>query len=139
MKKNMFKKIKNSTLALCQRLGATRVCPTESSVRVTLLIAGLTILAFGLSADVFAANASQGGPLETTYNDVRIANAVNVILTYLEGSFGALIMATAGIFSIMMAAFGQYKTSLSLMVVAIGTFILRSLMSTFFNDENIMQ
>jgi hypothetical protein len=37
----------------------------------------------------------------------------------------------------MSAAFGQYKAALSLMIVAVGAFILRSFMSTFFNDLNI--
>ena len=46
-------------------------------------------------------------------------------------------MAAAGIGAIMSAAFGQFKASLSLMVVAIGAFILRSLMGTFFNDIGI--
>ena len=58
-------------------------------------------------------------------------------MTYLEGSFGALVMAAAGIGAIMSAAFGQFKASLSLMVVAVGAFILRSLMGTFFNDIGI--
>jgi len=71
------------------------------------------------------------------YNDAKVANAVNAIMTYLEGSFGALIMAASGIGAIMSAAFGQYKAALSLMVVAVGAFILRSIMSTFFNDTNI--
>ena len=75
----------------------------------------------------------------TKYNDARIANAVNAVMTYLEGTFGALVMAAAGIGAILSAAFGQYKAALSLMVVAIGAFILRSLMSTFFNDVSVQQ
>jgi hypothetical protein len=80
---------------------------------------------------------AQGGFTQTNYNDVKIANAVNAIMTYLEGSFGALIMAASGIGAIMSAAFGQYKAALSLMVVAVGSFILRSLIGTFFNDSMI--
>lgn len=72
-----------------------------------------------------------------TYNDARIAQAVDVIMTYLEGSFGATIMAIAGIMTIVMAAFGQYRAALSLLAVAIGAFCLRSFMSTFFNDSTI--
>lgn len=134
----MFKKMINSSLSFCQRLGAASVCPTEKQARSVLFVAGLAVLALGLSHEVFAAQAGAGG-IQTTYNDVRIANAVNVILEYLEGSFGALIMAAAGIGAIMSAAFGQYKAALSLMVVAVGSFILRSFMSTFFNDESIKE
>jgi hypothetical protein len=60
-------------------------------------------------------------------------------MTYLEGSFGALILAASGIGAIMSAAFGQYKAAFSLMAVAVGSFILRSLISTFFNDISIQQ
>jgi hypothetical protein len=48
-------------------------------------------------------------------------------------------MAASGVGAIMSAAFGQYKAALSLMVVAVGAFILRSLISTFFNDMGIQQ
>jgi hypothetical protein len=130
--------VKKSSLSFCQRLGASSICPTEKQFRGVLFVAGLSVLALGLSHEVFAATTG-GGSIQTEYNDVRIANAVNVILEYLEGSFGALIMAASGIMAIMSAAFGQYKTALSLMVVAVGSFILRSFMSTFFNDVNIKE
>jgi hypothetical protein len=71
------------------------------------------------------------------YNDARLLGAINAILSYLEGSFGALVMACAGITAILSAAFGQYKASLGLLVIAVGSFILRSLMGTFFNDVGI--
>ena len=58
-------------------------------------------------------------------------------MKYLEGSFGALIMAASGLGAIMSAAFGQYKMALSCMVVAVGAFILRSMMYTFFNVQSV--
>ena len=129
----MFIKIKNASVTLAQKIAAAKVAPTEAHARAVLFIAGVSLLALGLSADVVA----QGGFTQTNYNDVKIANAVNAIMTYLEGSFGALIMAASGIGAIMSAAFGQYKAALSLMVVAVGSFILRSLIGTFFNDTMI--
>ena len=131
----MFIKIKNASVTLAQKIAAAKVSPTEAQARTALFIAGVSLLALGLSADVVA----QGGFTQTNYNDVKIANAVNAIMTYLEGSFGALIMAASGVGAIMSAAFGQYKAALSLMVVAVGAFILRSLISTFFNDMGIQQ
>jgi predicted dinucleotide-utilizing enzyme len=86
---------------------------------------------FGLSMD------SQAWTGTTKYNDARVVNAVNAVLSYLEGTFGALIMAAAGIGAIISASFGGYKAAISLMVVAVGAFILRSLMSTFFNDSQV--
>ena len=129
----MFIKIKNASVTLAQKIAAAKVAPTEAHARAVLFIAGVSLLALGLSADVVA----QQGFINTNYNDEKIANAVNAIMTYLEGSFGALIMAASGIGAIMSAAFGQYKAALSLMVVAVGSFILRSLIGTFFNDTNI--
>ncbi len=128
----MITKIKNAYVAVGQKVSAAMVAPTEKQARLALFVAGVAILGLGLSHDVIAQ-----GKLETTYNDDKIANAVNAIMTYLEGSFGALIMAASGIGAIMSAAFGQYKAAFSLMAVAVGSFILRSLISTFFNDQNI--
>lgn len=58
------------------------------------------------------------------------------LLTYLEGSAGALIMVSAGIAAIFMAAFGQYRGALGFMTVAVSAFMLRSLTTTFYNDQN---
>ncbi|RMG40574.1 MAG: hypothetical protein D6719_10505 [Candidatus Dadabacteria bacterium] len=99
--------------------------------RSILFLAGIVLLALGMCEY----STAQG--LAAKYNDVRIAEAVNVIITYIEGSFGALIMVVSGIAAIMSAAFGQYRAALSLLVVAVGAFILRSIISTFFNDANI--
>jgi hypothetical protein len=129
----MLTKIKNASLTLAQKIAAAKVAPTEAQARTALFLAGVSLLALGLSVDATA----QSGMVTTNYNDVKIANAVNAILTYLEGSFGALIMAASGVGAIMSAAFGQYKAALSLMVVAVGSFILRSLIGTFFNDMMI--
>ena len=131
----MFIKIKNASVTLAQKIAAAKVAPTEAHARAVLFIAGVSLLALGLSADVVA----QITPGAIAYNDEKVSNAVNAIMMYLEGSFGALIMAASGIGAIMSAAFGQYKAALSLMVVAVGSFILRSLIGTFFNDQNIME
>jgi hypothetical protein len=95
-----------------------------------LYIIGIAILAMGLNDASYAQRS-------INYNDQRLIEAINAVLTYLEGSFGALVMVCAGIGAILSAAFGQYKASLGLLVVAIGSFILRSLMSTFFNDVGV--
>lgn len=126
--KKSFKTVSNKITALCQRVSVAFVAPSEKQGRAVMFILGMSLIALSLSMDASA---------QSKYNDEKIANAVNAVMLYLEGSFGALVMAAAGIGAIMSAAFGQYKAALSLMVVAIGAFILRSFMSTFFNDENI--
>lgn len=72
-----------------------------------------------------------------SFNDIRISQAVNALFTYLEGSFGILIMVCAGLFAIISAAIGQYRAAIGLLMVGVGAFILRSVVSTFFNDVNL--
>jgi hypothetical protein len=98
-----------------------------------LFVAGVLLLAGSGSTEAFAQLANAG-----EISDGKIALAVTTIFKYLEGSFGALIMAASGIGAIMSAAFGQYKAALSCMVVAVGAFILRNLMYTFFNTSTII-
>ena len=131
--KKLVKIVSEKIKTACQYTAASFAAPSEAQVRTIIFLAGISMLAISLSLDATA----QNGNTFTKYNDAKVANAVNAIMTYLEGSFGALIMAASGIGAIMSAAFGQYKAALSLMVVAVGAFILRSIMSTFFNDQNI--
>lgn len=91
-----------------------------------LVMCGVALVCFGLVRD---AEAQHG----IRYNSERIDQAVGAMFTYLEGSFGALVMVSSGVGAILSAAFGQYRASLGLMVVSIGAFILRSLTVTFFN------
>lgn len=129
----MINTIKGGYLTLCRKASAAFVSPTIAQGRAFLFLFGLGILVLGLKAGVDA----QG--LTITYNDTRLTDSINGIMTYIEGSFGALIMIAAGLGSIISAAFGQYRAAISLLVVAVGAFILRSLISTFFNDTGIMQ
>lgn len=113
--------------------------PSEKQAQTILFAAGIVALGLGLSDELFAQLNGTGftpagqGQIE----DGRIAAAVSVLFTFLEGSFGALIMAASGIAAIVAAAFGQYKAALSCMVCAVGAFILRSIMQTFFNTQSV--
>jgi hypothetical protein len=135
----LIKSLVNKYNAVGQRFSAAiESAPSVSpkTAQTAMFVLGVGILAGGLAAGAIAAEPGGDG-LVATYNDTRIANSVNMILTYLEGSFGALIMVCAGIGAIMSAAFGQYKAALGCLVVAVGSFILRSFLGTFFNDLNI--
>jgi len=102
-------------------------------MQVVLFVLGTVLLVTGLITGVSA----DGDGLEVTYNDIRLSQAVNAILSYLEGTFGALVMVAAGLGAILSAAFGQYRAALGCLIIAVGSFILRSVLSTFFNDQNI--
>lgn len=100
---------------------------------------GVVYLSFFAEPFISDALAQSGVPF---YRNLRVDSGpidavINIIFTYLEGSFGALIMVIAGIFAIVSAAFGQYKAALGLLVVAVGAYVLRSLVGTFFNDAGI--
>ena len=126
--KKMFSTYKN----ICQYLGTAKIAPTRTQMQTALYFLGVTLLVSGVA---MGAQAQQ----ETNFNDVRIAGSVNAILTYMEGSFGALVMAAAGVGAILSSAFGQYKAALGCLIVAVGSFILRSFMATFFNDATIQE
>ena len=128
------KEIKKKYLNICQKVSSAYVAPTKSQAQFMLFAFGVVLLAAGLSLD---ATAYVGGSATINYNDARLSDATNAILTYIEGTFGAMVMVGAGIMAILSSAFGQYRAALGLLVVAVGAFILRSLIGTFFNDVNI--
>ena len=136
--KNLVTTISKNYVLVGQRLGAMFNAPSRMHLQAMLFVLGFVILLVGIRSNADAYGGGWTGHT-TTYNDSRLNNAMNAILTYIEGSFGALIMVAAGIGAIVSSAFGQYRAALGLLVVAVGSFILRSLISTFFNDRGIMQ
>ena len=104
--------------------------PSTQSIQILLYAVGAGLLTFGFSGGVEAQFGAAGG--EITVQHDRIDEMVRAILAFLEGSFGALIMVVAGIFAIVSSAFGQYRVALGLLAMAIGAFILRALVNTFF-------
>lgn len=133
MFKNLVAKANKTYTKVGQTVGGALHAPTRAQSQVMLFALGVGLLAVGMTGGVVA----QTDLVDVEYNDVRLANAVDRIFTYLEGSFGALIMVASGLGAIMSAAFGQYKAALGCLVVAVGAFILRSVLATFFNTESI--
>jgi hypothetical protein len=105
--------------------------PSSSTVQASLFALGLVMLATGMVMDASAYEQ------QAIFNDDRVAESVDVIMTYINGSFGALVMVASGLGAILSAAFGQYRAALGLLVVAVGSFILRSLVGTWFNDTSL--
>lgn len=91
---------------------------TNDVHKASLMILG-TVLFFTAGADT--ASAGQG-----SYGD-----ACNKLLLLIEGAFGALIAAAAGVAAIVAAALGGFKMAWSLVVVSIGSFVLRAYISLF--------
>ena len=58
--------------------------------------------------------------------------ACNFLLGFIEGPFGALITVGAGIGAIIASAVGGFKMAWTLVVVAVGAFILRAWVTLFF-------
>ncbi len=132
--KSIYGSIRKMYTKVGQKVGAAMSSPSRAQVQTALFLFGVTLLATGLAT---SAAAQFGDGLSITYNDDRLAQSVNAILTYLEGTFGALVMVAAGLGAILSSAFGQYRAALGCLVVAVGSFILRSILSTFFNDVNV--
>ena len=122
-----MKKFKEKYLLACQKIGTAFVAPTEVQGRIALLAVGAALITLGTSDVAFA-----GSGNTIAIQDEKVEGMVKAIIEFIEGSFGALIMVIAGIGAIVSAAFGQYRAALGMLAVAIGAFILRSLVKTFF-------
>lgn len=100
------------------------------SCQNVFLLLGILVATLGLSdsalAQGFVGNTGIGGESD------QIVQVIKIILAYIEGPFGALIMIAAGLGAIASAAFGQYSAALSLFVVGVGSFILRNIVEAFF-------
>ena len=90
----------------------------ERHSQLAMFLLGLVLLYTGGSE---LAHAGQGS----------YAMACNRMLSLIEGTFGALVTAVAGVAAIVAAAMGGFKMAWSLIVVAVGSFILRSYVGLF--------
>lgn len=102
----------------------------EASFSLSLLAVGVGIIAFGIMDE---ATAQVSFEATTQYNTEGQNEAVDAIMTYLEGAFGALIMAAAAIGAIVSAVVAIFARSKKLLlvalgfsVIAVGSFIVRS-------------
>lgn len=118
--------------AACRRAYAFSTTVSSQKMTVIALVVGCAFLIVGLSQASWA----QPG-LGVDQGDDRIEIITTRIFKLIEGNAGSLIMVIAGLGAIISAAFGAYRASVSLLVVAVGAFILRALVDIFFNfDEN---
>ncbi len=104
---------------------------------VLLALLGIVLIAGGVTEIVLAQATT--GDIETRseadFQDGLIRAAVANLFRLIEGAFGALIMVVSGLGAIVAAAMGAYRAAVGMLVVAVGAFILRSLVSLFFGTE----
>jgi hypothetical protein len=112
--KNAKELLNDQSTQLCFKVRST----FERYAEISLFVFGLALL---YSAGSELAHAGSG-----SYGE-----ACDGILLLVEGTFGALITAAAGIGAIVASAVGGFKMAWSLIVVAVGAFILRSYITLF--------
>jgi len=103
--------------------------------RAILFVFGCILLLSGLSEISLARDSFTGSYSEADFDDLLIRNSVGNLFMLIEGAFGALIMVVAGLGAIISAAMGGYRAALGMLVVAVGAFILRALVSLFFGTD----
>jgi len=132
---NMEKLVKSYKVT-CSKLFCTVTTLSKRQAQSLLFLFGFGLLFIGLESISEAQRALPefGGEGVGAEEENDVVYVLKIILWFLEGSFGALIMIIAGIFAIFSAAFGQYRAALGLFVVAIGAFLLRTLVKIFFGD-----
>ncbi len=122
--KQVLKSIKESFNDNSTKLCLNTRSLFERHAELSLFAIGLTLLYSGGSELAHAGSGTYG-------------QACNGILLLVEGTFGALITAAAGIGAIIASAVGGFKMAWSLIVVAVGAFILRSYITLFNGDCGI--
>ena len=121
----MFTKIKKIYSSVC--LKSLELVHAHSSLLMFLI--GVGFLNAGMN-ELAHAQVPTGatGPLIAS---ARATLACGFILSYLEGGFGALLAAGAGIGAVVASALGGFKAAWCLVVVSVGAFILRSYITLF--------
>ena len=86
--------------------------------KALIFLLGFSIVVFASPENAHAGSGSYG-------------QACNKLLGLIEGAFGALVAAAAGVAAVIAAALGGFKMAWSLVVVAIGSFVLRAFITLF--------
>ncbi len=104
-------------------------------IGLVLISGGLLELSVAQSAATGSGDAKERSASLAHFDDSLITGAVGNLFQLIEGAFGALIMVVSGLGAIVAAAMGAYRAAVGMLVVAVGAFILRSLVSLFFGTE----
>ncbi|MFN8391906.1 MAG: hypothetical protein U0136_16575 [Bdellovibrionota bacterium] len=85
------------------------------------IAAGIAFIAFGSAESAYA------------FDDSKFGVICGRTIGYIEGGFGALMSAIAGIGAIIASASGGFRMAWALVVVSIGAFILHEYVDIFFS------
>lgn len=106
----------------------------EIGCRTVLFVTGVALIALGshgiAHADVEAGSAVDG--YITAFDELDCG--VCAIFAFLEGAYGALLTTMAGISAIVAAGFSNFKMAYNMMIVSLGCFILRSMISLYYGN-----
>ena len=104
---------------------------------VALLTHGLESLSHAQVIGVPGAGGAggAGGASALQIDTKAIKAAYCGLIGLMQGSFGALITAVAGIGAIIASAVGAYRAAMNFIVVACGSFILQAMVDLFFNVD----
>lgn len=104
----------------------------QAPVIIPILIATVAVLAPEIAAAQEPPPSTSPGA-GVAGGDYRICEMTARLFELIEGNFGSLVMVLGGILAVVSAAFGAYRSAVSLLVIAVGSFILRSMVDIFFN------
>ena len=103
----------------------------QADNRVDLIKQGPSILPRTQSEAPVAKEIFAYSPI-ATYNDGELLKEAEWP-AYICGSFGALVMMATFLVSIIFAALKRYRIALGLLLISVGSFVIRSLIATWFN------
>jgi hypothetical protein len=106
--------------------GLKKLTPTAGYLAVTIAAYALLLMV----PELVHAQQQQGPRCNGA--DGCIARGLCNIIFIATGSFGALIMSVAGVVSLISAATGMYRTTVSVLVVGIGTWLLEPMINLFY-------
>ena len=122
---------------LCRKAHVGLVTASVKYATVIMLVLGVALVAGGIetyaSANTGMGNLDLTGGPGNFGQQGRLTLVVNRAFNLIEGNIGAIVMVAAGLLAIISAAMGAYKMAISLLVIAVASFILRSLVRMFFN------
>ena len=108
----------------------------ERHANAFLFVLGVALVSGGIAEYSIAQGAGPTGSFsEAAYDDQLVRSSVGNLFRLIEGAFGALIMVVSGLGAIVAAAMGAYRAAVGMLVVAVGAFILRALVSLFFGTD----
>jgi hypothetical protein len=120
----------------------------EVTLALWRLAVGVATIALGIPDDATGqTRAGIANPYYSVVNEgMPPVSAVDAALMYIEGEFGALLMACAGIGAILSAALAKsraekrlYLVALGLFAFGLGVFILRAAIGVYCNDIGIQE